>query len=192
MVERRKAILDAAQRLFLTKGFAATTIADIRAASGASVGSIYHAFASKEGIATTLVERSLAGWSRAAAQAADQKGSFDLVIKATVEGLLRWAADDPEAFQILDELRGVSERGEAGAQLAAMIENERAASRKIIAQQRATGAIRDIPDNVAQALVVGPAYEYLRARRGKIAKQQLETVVTLFTEAAWNSLKTQR
>src|SRR2546423_6897860 len=51
---RRQAILDAAMHLFATRGLRATAIEDICAASGASNGSLYHHFGSKEGIAATL------------------------------------------------------------------------------------------------------------------------------------------
>ncbi|HTO27428.1 MAG TPA: TetR family transcriptional regulator, partial [Devosia sp.] len=44
-IDRRRQILDAALSAFLERGYAATSIADIRARSGASTGSIYHFFA---------------------------------------------------------------------------------------------------------------------------------------------------
>ena len=45
---RRTEILDAALRCFDRRGVTATTIEDIRAESGASIGSIYHQFTSKD------------------------------------------------------------------------------------------------------------------------------------------------
>src|SRR5690349_25121687 len=51
---RRQAILDAALECFSTLGYDQTTLADIRARSGASTGSIYHHFGSKERIAASL------------------------------------------------------------------------------------------------------------------------------------------
>ena len=51
---RREAILEAALVEFNAKGIAGTSIADLRRRSGASVGSIYHHFGDKDGIAATL------------------------------------------------------------------------------------------------------------------------------------------
>src|SRR2546421_8536565 len=52
--ERRRAILEAALQCFLDRGYEATTIDDVRLASGASIGSIYHHFKGKEELAAAL------------------------------------------------------------------------------------------------------------------------------------------
>jgi AcrR family transcriptional regulator len=52
--ERRRAILEGALEAFTSKGFAAATVGDVRRLSGASVGSIYHHFGDKEGLAAAL------------------------------------------------------------------------------------------------------------------------------------------
>jgi AcrR family transcriptional regulator len=56
----RTAILDAAGELFVTKGFAATTMKDVAAAAGVSVESVY-AQGSKADLLLTCVDRALAG-----------------------------------------------------------------------------------------------------------------------------------
>ncbi|BBZ41111.1 TetR/AcrR family transcriptional regulator [Mycobacterium conspicuum] len=50
-------ILDAATEAFATKGFTATTMADVVAGSGASVGSIYHHFGGKRELFLAIFER---------------------------------------------------------------------------------------------------------------------------------------
>jgi AcrR family transcriptional regulator len=54
--ERRAAILAAAKRVFATKGYHATTIADIARAAGLSYGSIYWYFPSKDALFHELME----------------------------------------------------------------------------------------------------------------------------------------
>jgi AcrR family transcriptional regulator len=61
--ERRESILDAALACFLTNGYIATTINDIRETSGATTGSIYHFFDGKGALAMALLEDAVAGWS---------------------------------------------------------------------------------------------------------------------------------
>lgn len=53
----KEKILDAAMGLMLRKGFTATSVEDILAASGAVKGSFFHFFKSKEALAHALVDR---------------------------------------------------------------------------------------------------------------------------------------
>src|SRR5947209_627879 len=57
----RADVLDAAQRLFLATGYAATTIADIAATASVSVETIYKSFGGKPGLVRAIWERGLAG-----------------------------------------------------------------------------------------------------------------------------------
>jgi len=57
----RRAVVDAARRLFLDGGYSATTIAAISAASGVPEPTVYRLFASKIGILKTLLDVSIAG-----------------------------------------------------------------------------------------------------------------------------------
>ena len=50
----RQRLLEAARHLFTRRGYFNTSIQDIRAASGLSIGSIYHHFSGKEEIAREL------------------------------------------------------------------------------------------------------------------------------------------
>jgi AcrR family transcriptional regulator len=57
---RRAEILDAAQALFLEKGYEATSIHDIIVRAGISKGGFYHHFAAKEDLLAALVEQTAA------------------------------------------------------------------------------------------------------------------------------------
>jgi AcrR family transcriptional regulator len=57
----RAAVLDAAAQLFLSQGYAATTIASIAATAGVSVETVYKAFGGKPGLVRALRDRGLAG-----------------------------------------------------------------------------------------------------------------------------------
>jgi AcrR family transcriptional regulator len=54
-------VLEAARRLFLADGYAATTIASIATAAGVSVETVYKAFANKPGLLRAVAEAALAG-----------------------------------------------------------------------------------------------------------------------------------
>ncbi len=55
--ERRNEILDAAEELFASKGYAKTTVNDILSAINIAKGTFYHYFTSKEEVIDAIVER---------------------------------------------------------------------------------------------------------------------------------------
>src|SRR3954453_16966795 len=98
--DRRQAILRAALEAFETKGVLAATLDDIREGSGASIGSIYHHFGDKEGIAAALYVQLLTDWQLGFVKALRNRGAEDGV-RAAVDHHLRWAARNPPAIRFL-------------------------------------------------------------------------------------------
>lgn len=103
--ERRKArtagaILDAAERLFLTRGYTATTMEDLSATADVAVGSIYAHFGGKEGVYSALVERALALDRRYSEEGfAAGKGPLEQLV-GMGEGYLRFAREHPAYFRL--------------------------------------------------------------------------------------------
>ena len=58
--KRRAQLMDCAEALFSTKGFADTTVADVLDAAGVSKGGFYHHFAAKEDLFFAVLERRVA------------------------------------------------------------------------------------------------------------------------------------
>jgi AcrR family transcriptional regulator len=81
---RRDQILSAAMRLFARQGFQATTMPEICAEAGLSVGAVYSYFSGKDAIIAALVEAGRRGTADLAADAR-QEGSPE----ARLEALLR-------------------------------------------------------------------------------------------------------
>src|SRR5689334_13103758 len=84
--KRRRAILDAALSCFLKSGFDAATIEHIRDASGASFGSIYHHFGSKQAIAAALYVEGLHELDLALSAARESQANVRDGLKAQVQG----------------------------------------------------------------------------------------------------------
>ena len=57
----RRAVLDAAHRLFLQRGYAATTVSAIAADAGVSVETVYKAFGKKPGLVKAVFDVAIAG-----------------------------------------------------------------------------------------------------------------------------------
>jgi AcrR family transcriptional regulator len=103
--ERRKArtasaILDAAERLFLGRGFAATTIEDLSRTADVAIGSIYAHFGDKEGVYAALIDRALE-LDRDYSESGFEQGESPLErLAGLAEGYLRFACEHPGYFRL--------------------------------------------------------------------------------------------
>ena len=183
MIDRRRQILDAALRVFLKKGYGATRIEDIRKSSRASTGSIYHAFNGKEAIAAALFVEANQGWSQATASALAWAQGPDGPIRATVEGLIDWGLARPDQFRFMDDMRFLEPRLVS----AAGMTDGQAPGAQAYRDQVRRGEVRDIPWTVARALILGPAYDYLRRGAGAILANADDR--RLLSEAAWGAVR---
>lgn len=82
-------ILDAATEVFAARGFTVATMADLVAASGASVGSIYHHFGGKTELFLSMfeqmanaIDRRIEEMMREAGDGADPRRIFELHVRA--------------------------------------------------------------------------------------------------------------
>ncbi len=92
--DRREAILDAAQGLFMALGWEAVTIADVLEAAGISKGGFYHHFIAKEDLLDAIVARFTAQAMGSTAQAcADSAGDALTRFNAFIAASNRWKAD---------------------------------------------------------------------------------------------------
>ena len=90
---RRSQILDAAQALFVARGWDAVTIADVLDEAGISKGGFYHHFAAKEDLLDALVERFTARAMDGTAGARDAEGDALARFNAFIAASNRWRAE---------------------------------------------------------------------------------------------------
>ncbi len=119
----RARIIEAAERLFLAHGYAATSIAAVAEAAGVSVDTIYKAFGGKPGLLRAIFDRALegegpipaeqrsdllqaeetdphriiAGWGRFTTEIAPRGSPLVLLIRSA-------AGSDPELQSLLDDI----------------------------------------------------------------------------------------
>jgi AcrR family transcriptional regulator len=74
--QSRELILDATERLMATRGYAATSISDIRKACGLPPSSIYWHFGSKEGVLAAVMERGAQRFFAAIPRSEDVEGQL--------------------------------------------------------------------------------------------------------------------
>src|SRR3954466_13066859 len=151
---RQQAILDAALGAFLEKGVLATTIEDVRERSGASVGSIYHHFGSKEGIAAALFVEGMRSYQDGAVEALRAKG-----VRGFVKRHVGWVADNPRLAAYLLTQREPAVEQASRADLAEINRAFFAGIREWIAAQ---DDLKPLPFDLFHAVVLGPAQEWSR------------------------------
>jgi TetR/AcrR family transcriptional regulator len=133
--ERRKArtaaaIRDAAERLFIGRGYSATTMEDLAEEADVAVGSIYAHFASKEGVYSALIERALE-LDKQYCDAGFDAGELPAErLFGLAEGYLRFAREHPGYFQLFrfppPDRPGAELTPRATARVAQRIEDETA------------------------------------------------------------------
>jgi AcrR family transcriptional regulator len=98
---RREQLLDHAEELFMTKGFAATSIEDVARASGVSRPIVYEHFGSKEGVYLACVERARANYERELLAAIDPSAEPREQIRRGAEVFFSMLQRDPGRWRLL-------------------------------------------------------------------------------------------
>ena len=185
--DRRAEILAAALQCFLDRGYAATSIADIRRVSGASTGSIYHFFANKAALALALLNEAVAGWSAASSAALDPSATAEQAIRSSVAGFVLWGQANPQLVRFMDEVRTLSTTDADFSVLRRALDDGLRAGEARYAEFLRRGEVRPIPWLVARALMLGPAYDYLRM--SALAGVTVDDAARLLADAAWASVR---
>lgn len=163
----RRSVLEAARSLFVERGYAATTVADIAAGAGVAVDTLYATVGRKPDLLRALVETSLSGTDVAVpARERDYVKAIDAA--ATAEDMIGIYADALVAIQqrlapIFLALRAAAVSDPSCARLWSEISERRARNmRDFAASLRRTGALREdlSDDQVADVLWSMNAAEY--------------------------------
>lgn len=184
----KRQLLAESLRCFNARGLEATTIDDLRTASGQSVGTIYHHFKNKEGLVAALLLIAIDDQSRAIAAQTDGLAESHAMVAALVTAYVEWITTQPELANFIFLAREAVAKGPQGDELrkrlAARYEPVDACMARDVQAQR----LLDLPEELIPALVLGPAEAYARAW---LAGRRLATPAShaaLLAEAAWRSV----
>jgi AcrR family transcriptional regulator len=185
---RRDQIIDAARACFAEQGYAATTIEQIAARSGASNGSIYHHFGSKDGILAALYTSALASYQEELLALLRGAPDAEAGIRGAVAQHLAWVEAHPDETRTLFEHRQTLERTPRAGEL-------RDQNRPVLREVRAwlerwveAGAIRDLGP-AAAAVWLGPAQAVARDWIGGRLRGRPSALADALGEAAWRSFR---
>lgn len=186
---RRAEILEAALQCFLEKGYDATTIQDVRSRSGASIGSIYHAFPGKAEIAAALLAETLGDWQRSLVKRLEKESTAEGVIRAVVEHYVSWVARSPDRARfLLHAPRGGLET-HAAEDVKARNAELLVTLKALLAPHVASKAIRALPTSLFIPVVIGPAMEWARAWLAGRSKATPNEARRVLADAAWAAVR---
>lgn len=187
--ERRERILSAALECFNEHGIQAAAIADICARAKASIGSVYHHFGSKEGIATALLVEGLRrNTDQLEARLRDARGPREAV-RTVVRSLIDWIAAHPDWARFIYTMShgGLSHAG--GEALQAVSDRHARLIDAYFGPHFEAGAFRPLPAECLPSVVIGPVHDYARRWLSGQVSGDLESHAETFAAAAWNAVR---
>lgn len=183
----RRRVLKAALACFSAHGVAASSVEEIRARSGVSVGSIYHHFGDKQGIALALYLEGLAEANRRSLRRLRAARGARAGVTALVGAFAGWVRQNPEWARYLYATSAVWASGPAP-ELKALNEAYFAELERWLRPHIRQGRIRPLPLMALVAIIFGPVFTY--ARRWLLGEAQvpLQRLSGAFAEAAWQGV----
>jgi AcrR family transcriptional regulator len=185
---RRSVVLGAALAEFTAHGVAGASIEDIRRRSGASVGSIYHHFGDKDGIAGALYLEGLGRYQRGFTNVLDAAASTRQGVEGGVRFHLSWVDAHRELARFL--LLGRDARVVVASEKPLRELNRRFFGHVVgwTGPRIADGQLRDLEPELMTALWIGPSQELARHWLAGRSCASLTDAAEVLADAAWRSL----
>jgi AcrR family transcriptional regulator len=185
---RRSQVLEAALACFSEHGIAATAIEDICSNSGASVGSIYHLFGSKDGLAAALYLDAVASFQAAVMRRLKPPtGALEAVL-AIIAAHIDWVEKHPAHARFLQQARHTPTVA-ACADAMALRNRDFALHIGAWAKSHVDGGrLRKMPVDLLMAQLLGPTHEYVRGRLAGREPSAPGVAKRLLGQAAWRAL----
>ncbi len=187
-VARRASVLQAALACFTAAGIDGTTIGDIQKAAGCSVGSLYHHFGSKEGIAEELFIEGISRFNRGMVRRLRKCASAEESVKAVVRFYCDWSTRNRALASYLHS-RDIDFSEEARGRLKLVYGRYIAEVFAWFGPFVSRGEMRALPPEVYVPLISGPIQEYVRRWLSSHYERPPGQVKELFADAAWKSVR---
>jgi AcrR family transcriptional regulator len=184
----RRAVLLHALPCFNARGIEAATIEELRQRSGQSVGTIYHHFGNKEGVAAALFFAGFDDQSRTIAMRTEGVADAHAVVVALVTAYVNWVTALPELAAFLFMARETVAQGPHGDALRERLEARYAPIDARLAEGVRAGLITELPAELIPALVLGGAESYSRGWLAGRREARPAAYAGLLAEAAWRGI----
>jgi AcrR family transcriptional regulator len=182
---KRQALLDGALACFLEHGVVETTMEHVLQRSGASVGSLYHHFGGKEGLADALYTECLGAYHRRANERLDAAADTEAGVRAVVEHHLDWIVSHTDQAKFLLAYRDHEIRPAS--------DELRSLNRVFYGRlehwigERAVGPLPPLPAVIAQW--TGPSHSFARHWLTRVVRVEPHEAKPFLSDAAWHALR---
>lgn len=182
-------VLESARAALVERGVEGTAIDDLRRATGKSVGSLYHRFGSKEGLAAAVYADALAAYQSAFVDELRAHPDAAAGVKAVVLRHVDWHERNPDRARFLHENGGLARREPGVTLVAELNETFFDETLRWWRTHVGYGAVRDLPFDLAYVLWLGAAQEYCRLWLAGATRVGTRAAKRTLAEGAWNSLR---
>jgi AcrR family transcriptional regulator len=189
-VARRASVLQAALACFTRHGIDATTIGEIQRAAGCSVGSLYHHFGSKEGIAEELFIEGICRFNQGMVRRLKRAHGAEESVKAVVRFYCDWSTRNRALASYLHS-RDIDFSPQSRLRLKDIYRAYITEVFAWFAPFVSGGEMRALPIDAYVPLISGPIQEYVRRWLSGHYERPPGTMKELFAEAAWQAVRTQ-
>lgn len=184
-------VTSAALGVFTEHGYDTTSVAMLCEAAGVSVGSLYHHFSSKAGVAAAVYAEVLDSYQQALITVTESVATAEAGIRGLVSAHHEWVARNTDGARFLMASGNVAE-------ISGSADRWRPANDQLVDElarwaepHMEAGELRRLDPAVFAAVIFGPSYMHSTAtlsRRMSPGDDTVDTVLA-FAEAAWRALR---
>lgn len=185
---RKESVLKAALECFIEHGIDHTTIHQIQSRANCSIGSLYHHFGSKEGIAEELFLEGVRKLNQAMLEEIRSAANAQESVQAVVSAYCDWATLNRDMARYLHS-RDIDFSEQARKRLREIHQSYITEVFTWFAPFVAEGQMRVLPVETYVPLISGATQEYVRRWLSGHHDKEPQEVKVLFAEAAWNAVK---
>lgn len=186
--QRRRKIILAALSCFSQRGYSETSMAQIRRRSGASTGSIYHHFKSKEQLAASVYLEGISDYQDGFVSILHNGPKAREGIFALVRFHLLWAGEHPDWARFLFQMRHAEFMASTEKAFVRMNRDFLSGVSAWVRPHMKTGELRTLPWDIWISLLLGPCQEFIRHWLGGQGVSDLDVAIDRIGRAAWASL----
>ncbi len=185
---RKKLIIETALACFSELGLDRTNMEDIRKRSGASTGSIYHHFKSKEQLAAEVYLEGIRRYQEGFLLAIEGKADAREGIKAVVCYHLTWVQDHPDWARFLFQQRRAEFMAGTEDQFTRINADFLGRASLWFGTHIRAGTFRRLPTDIYVAFLLGPCQEYTRMYLSGHARAKPDEIADELAEAVWRAI----
>jgi len=186
---RRSAILEAALGRFIDQGVEATTVEDIVRASGSSIGSLYHHFGNKEGIAAGLFIDGIERLNADLLKKLQRCKSAEAGVRTVVTQYCDWVTAHRDIARYLLNSRDIAFPPHAKDQLREIHRAHIGEIFRWFGPFVRAGDMKALPYETYVPIISGPIQDYTRHWLAGQVKDSPAKVKEVFADAAWNAVR---